>query len=234
MWQRKALATNPRNPVYRQFLANHLDGLSAACQRLDDAEGAAEAQRQLAELQASDPQFQALDARLTAIANGEPAKDNAEGLALAQRAYDTRRYSLAARLWGAALEADPKLTDDRQMQHRYNAACAASLAAAALGQNEPPLDEDAQTRLRKHALEWLTAELATWSTLLESGPPEAKALIAQTLKHWQQDSDLAGIRDAAELTKLPESERGAWEWLWRQLDELLAKASAETNSGNTP
>ena len=29
-----------------------------------------------------------------------------------------------------ALAADPKLADDRQAQHRYNAACAAALAAA--------------------------------------------------------------------------------------------------------
>ena len=53
-WQRRALVVNERNPKYRQFLTNHLRNLIRACQGLDDAEGAADAQRQLAELQASD------------------------------------------------------------------------------------------------------------------------------------------------------------------------------------
>jgi len=43
----------------------------------------------------------------------ERPKDNAERLALAQMCYDTKRHAAAARFW-RALEADPKLGDDRQ------------------------------------------------------------------------------------------------------------------------
>jgi hypothetical protein len=32
--------------------------------------------------------------------------------------------------------------------------------------------------------------------------------VVQTLRHWQQDTDLAGIRDAAALAKLPQDAQG--------------------------
>ena len=57
----------------------------------------------------------ALDARLSAILQGgQQPKDNAERLQLAQRAYDKALHATAARLWGEALAADPKLGDDRK------------------------------------------------------------------------------------------------------------------------
>ena len=79
--------------------------------------------------------WSALDARLAAIIKGDQQpKDNAERLHLAQRAYDKALHATAARLWAEALAADPKLGDDRQAQHRYNAACAAALAGCGQGQ----------------------------------------------------------------------------------------------------
>ena len=46
----------------------------------------------------------------------------------------------------------------------------------------------------------------------------------QALRHWQQDSDLAGLRDAAALAKLPAEERAACERLWADVAELLKRA----------
>jgi len=43
------------------------------------------------------------------------------------------------------------------------------------------------------------------------------------LRHWQEDSDLAGVRDAVALEKLPESERAEWKKLWADVEELLKK-----------
>ncbi len=106
--------------------------------------------------------------------------------------------------------ADPKLGDDRQAWHRYNAACAAALAAAGQGKDEPPPDDAAKAKLRGQALDWLKAELTAWGKLLESGPPQARPAIVQTLNHWKQDTDLAGIRDADGLAKLPADEQKAW------------------------
>ncbi len=43
--------------------------------------------------------------------------------------------------------------------------------------------------------------------------------------HWQQDTDLAGIRDAAALAKLPADEQKACTQLWADVAALLKKAS---------
>ena len=220
-WQKKALATNPRNPTYRQFLANHLGALITAARGDGRDDEAAAAQRELTELHASDPRFAATDARLAAVMRGQAPKDNAERLALAQRAHDTARYATAARLWAEALEADPKLVESRQTQHCYNAACAAALAGSGNATDDPAPDADAKAKLRQQALNWLKSELAAWSKLLRSGPAQANGAIAQTLKHWQEDTDLAGVRDAEALRKLAEEERKGWDALWAEVKDLL-------------
>ena len=46
----------------------------------------------------------------------------------------------------------------------------------------------------------------------------------QTLQHWKVDPDLAGVRDAAALAKLPEAERKEWRTLWAEVDRLLKRA----------
>jgi hypothetical protein len=48
------------------------------------------------------------------------------------------------------------------------------------------------------------------------------ALRQQKLKHWQQDGDLAAVRDAAALGKLSPAERRAWQRLWADVKALLA------------
>jgi eukaryotic-like serine/threonine-protein kinase len=222
--QKKALAAYPMNPEYRQFLAMHLTALSKAARGLGRDDEAIEAERELADLTACDPRFAALDTRLAGLLNGEAPKDNAERLALAQRAYDTQRYATATRLWAGALESDPKLADNPQAGTRYNAACAAALAGCGKGKDNPPLDAAAKVKLRCQALDWLKAEHAAWSKILESGPPQARPVVAANLKHWNEDSDLAGIRDDAALAKLPQEELAACKQLWGDVDRLLKKA----------
>jgi serine/threonine-protein kinase len=163
--------------------------------------------------------------RLPALLKGEyQPKDNAERLALAQMLYDTKRFAAAARFWAEALDADPKLGDDRQAQYRYNAACAAALAASGKGKDDPPPDEVAKTKLRQRALDWLKAELVAWAKFIDSGTPKDREMVRKTLAHWKVDTDLAGIRDEPELGKLPEAERKDWQALWHEVDALLMKA----------
>ncbi len=225
--QKKALASNPSNPTYRQFLTNHCTALRLAAQGLDDADLLAEAESGLAELNASDPALLALDARIAAILKGEVPEGNDERLALAQRAYDTKRFTLAAKLWAEALESDPQLAADRQAQHPYNAACAAALAGSGQGIDDPAPDDDAKLKLRGQALGWLKGELAVWSKIVESGAPQAKAFIAQTLEHWKKDADLAGVRDG--LDQLPDDERAAWRAFWDEVTAQLGRARGDTN-----
>jgi hypothetical protein len=192
---------------------------------MGDESGAAEARRELAKLEAGDPKWVAVDIRLAAVLRGAAVKNNAERLALARRAYDTRRYAAAGKLWGDALEADPKLADDRKVPHRYNAACAAALAAAGQGEGEPAPGNQARAKLRERARMWLSAELKTWTRLLESAKDPERDFAERKLAHWKRDSDLAGIRNAEALAKLPEAERKAWQALWAEVDERLRQPS---------
>jgi tetratricopeptide (TPR) repeat protein len=226
VYQRMALASNPAHPLYRQFMTNHLNFLIMVNQALGDSRGLAEAQRQLADFRETDPATAAFVARLRAIAKGEQRpEDVGERLEFAQRAYDLTRHAAAARLWQEALEAAPKLSDDRQAQHRYNAACAAALAGCGQGRDEPLPSVEQKIKLREQALDWLTAELGSWAKLLATANNAQRGAIAATLEHWQRDIDLAGIRGDAELAKLPETESVAFRKLWADVDALLKRAS---------
>ena len=169
----------------------------------------------------------ALEARLPALLRGDDSpKDNAERLALGQVGYATKRFAASARFFGDALAEDPKLGDDREAQHRYTAACSASLAGTGQGKDDPKPDDAARARLRKRARDWLRAELSAWEGAAGSGESGDKKLVAGTLRHWKADADLAGVREAEPLATLPEQERAAWRALWADVDALLAKAEA--------
>ena len=141
-------------------------------------------------------------------------------------ASDSELHASSARLYAEALANDPKLADDRRTQHAYNAACAAALAGSGHGKDDPPPDEAARAKLRGQARDWLRAELSKWAKFHGAGPAEMKAMIAQTLKHWKTDADLACIRDEKQLAKLSEKERAAFKQLWRDVDQLLTKAAS--------
>jgi serine/threonine-protein kinase len=170
-----------------------------------------------------------LDGKLPAILSGKrkPA-DASEILGFAQVCHRKNLYGASARFWAEAFQAKPNLVDDRQAQHRYNAACAAALAACGQGKDNPPLDDAAKARWRKQAIDWLKADLAAWSKSLQGGPPEARQSVSQTLKHWKADPELTGIRDQAALAKLPADEQNACRALWAEVDAMLAKARGGT------
>jgi hypothetical protein len=46
------------------------------------------------------------------------------------------------------------------------------------------------------------------------------------MRHWRQDPALGGLRDKAELARLPEAERAACRRLWAEVDAVLARAGA--------
>ena len=223
-WCRKAREPNPANPIYRQHLGNSLTGLIEASRALGDSAGASEAERELAELRDSNPAMKAMDSRLRAVIKGEqkPASEG-ERLQLAQRAYDKALHKTAAKLWSDALDANSKLGDDRQAQHRYNAACATALAGCGKGKDDPPPSDDEKTKLRRQSLDWLKTELDVWTKLAQSANNDQRGAIARMLQHWKEDPDLAGIRDDAELAKLPASERAEFVKVWSDLDALLKK-----------
>jgi hypothetical protein len=140
---------------------------------------------------------------------------------LAQQPFH-RHYLNAVRLYRDAFARQPQLAG----AHRYNAACAAALAAAGAGADASKRDDRERARLRQQALDWLRADLALWGKQTESGTPQTRALVQKTLRHWQQDSDLAGVRDRSALASMSPGEREECQKLWADVAALLTKADA--------
>jgi hypothetical protein len=84
--------------------------------------------------------------------------------------------------------------------------------------------------LRKQALDWLTADLRAWRSLLEQGPEKNRPAIAQQLAHWLEDTDFNGVRGPDAFAKLPEAERQPWRALWADVAATLARAQGKGSS----
>jgi hypothetical protein len=81
--------------------------------------------------------------------------------------------------------------------------------------------------LRRQALAWLRADLAAYAQLAAPGDPKVKEAVRQQLAHWQQDPDLASVRDQEALGTLPDEERQQWGQLWGDVAALLKKVGQE-------
>jgi tetratricopeptide (TPR) repeat protein len=166
-----------------------------------------------------------LDARLTAILKGDDQpQDSAEQLALADlcRRYK-KRYAAAARFYQGAFAGGAAQTTKRA----YNAAGAAILAAGGQGQDPNKLEGKEKSRLRQQARAWLRDNLEQYTGQLKDLDAKQRAALQKTLQHWQQDTDLASVRDKDRLAKLPEAERESWRQLWADVAALLKQAEQE-------
>jgi serine/threonine-protein kinase len=169
-----------------------------------------------------------LDRQLPAFLKGKRQPRNAaEGLELAVLCQQPFKqvYGAAARYYCAAFAAEPELANTLRPGHRYNAACAAALASCGKGKDAAGLNGKERSRLRRQALAWLRADLTAWQDRFQQAPKQARLALSQALRHWQKDTDLAGVRDKAALDKLPEAERKEWANFWADVAALLAKAS---------
>jgi serine/threonine-protein kinase len=168
--------------------------------------------------------FLALDLKLPGLLRGEakPA-DAAERLDLAELCLRYKRlHAASARFYAEAFAEQPRLADDLRSWHRYSAACAAALAAAGRGTDADRLDGKERARLRRQALGWLRADLAAWAREGDKAP-QARPAVQRTLRHWQKDPDLAGLRDPGPLALLPQAERRAWRQFWAEVAALLRR-----------
>jgi serine/threonine-protein kinase len=168
----------------------------------------------------------ALAERLPALLRGEdrPA-DEAERLAFAELCYYNQYHAASARLYDEALRANPALAP-HPSDHRYNAACVAALAGCGRGKDEPAPDSASKAKLRQQALDWMKAEIIGWRQALEPAPAASRGPIVRMIQHSKADPDFSGVRDAADLAKLPEAERDDWQALWAEVDALLLQARA--------
>jgi tetratricopeptide (TPR) repeat protein len=191
-WHRKAVAAAPTNAYYREVL----DGVvrkRALLARLDEvAAGRA------------DPTTPAEAIEFAELASGSPR----------------RRYILAVRFYSRAFAAEPGLSDDAKLWHRYNAACCAALAAAGKDEELTAFGVEEWGHLTGLALKWLRAGLSQLSARAKD--PKWWPDVRGKLTHWKADADLACVRDPAWLAAMPPADREAWESLWADVDALLA------------
>jgi tetratricopeptide (TPR) repeat protein/predicted Ser/Thr protein kinase len=164
-----------------------------------------------------------LDGRLPAVLKGEARPSGTgERIALATLCRYKKLYAASTRFFTEAFNDDEKLTDFREAR-RYRAACAAALAGCGEGKDAPRPDETERARLRGQALDWLRADLAAWIKHLEESSPPERAEMRPALTSWQHDLELACVRDASSLARLPAAERDQWNKLWTDVAATLAK-----------
>jgi Flp pilus assembly protein TadD len=166
------------------------------------------------------------DAALAALLDGgaEPAGAG-ERLELAGFCRRHERYSTATRFYAEALAGQPGSAEDPRRGHRYQAACAAALAAAGRGKDAGKPDEKEQARLRRLALGWLRADLEAWAKLLDRDARQAHTAVRAALARWRGAAGLAGVRDKEALSELAEAERRQWQQLWADVAALLRRAA---------
>jgi hypothetical protein len=81
--------------------------------------------------------------------------------------------------------------------------------------------------MRRQAVDWLRADLASWTTQAASDKAGDRQLVQQTLQHWQEDADLAGIREKEAVAQLPADKQEACQNLWADVAESLQKVRAK-------
>jgi tetratricopeptide (TPR) repeat protein len=171
----------------------------------------------------------AVEAKLPAILAGkERPTDVSTQLALAEWCLKHKRLtSTAASYYASALAAQPSLADDREAGHRFNAACAAALAGCGVGADASQLDDRRRAEVRKRALGWLTAEYDVWAERHRVGKSRDRTVVAQAVRSWQRNGDLAGVRDERALARLLPGERRDWKTLWSKVATLAARDPVE-------
>jgi tetratricopeptide (TPR) repeat protein/tRNA A-37 threonylcarbamoyl transferase component Bud32 len=148
-----------------------------------------------------------------------------ERVEFAELCYYKQHYLTATRNYAAAFAAEPKIADDLSFWDRYNAACAAALAAARRGEDAKTIGIEECARLRQHALEWLRADLTACAKLVEKGDKGSLLTVESKLEHWQRDRDLTAVRDKDSLSAVPKPERERWQKLWTDVNALLEQAT---------
>ncbi len=167
-----------------------------------------------------------LDAKLPAFLNGTARPTDAnECLELAVICAKCKhQYTAATRFYSEAFAANPKLTELPPYVHRYNAACVAAQAGCGVGEDASALGDEERVRLRQKSLAWLRDDLKLWRGLLEKEPGRTGPVLAAQLRHWLEDPDFAGVREADALKRLPEMERADWQRLWEEVEALRRSA----------
>jgi hypothetical protein len=137
---------------------------------------------------------------------------------------DQKRSATGARWYAEAFRAEPQFLAGPQSRHRYCAACAAARAGCGQARDATDLDETSRAGFRRQALGWLRAELEARRRLLEQDPVKTRSVVVHDLYSWLGEPAFTGVRGADALARLPEAEGQAWQMLWTDVADTLARA----------
>jgi tetratricopeptide (TPR) repeat protein len=168
--------------------------------------------------------LRALEGRLPGVVRGTDNPATGDCLDLAELCFVKKHFATAARLYARGLAGTPHLAEDLRAGHRFNAARAAALAAAGRGDDATGLGEPEREGLRKQARDWLRLDLAAWAKKVDTGEAADRVQARKTLSAWPDDPDLAGLRNAGRLERLPPADRQECRALWREVAALLRRA----------
>jgi tetratricopeptide (TPR) repeat protein len=143
-----------------------------------------------------------------------------------------KRYGDAVRLYAAAFAREPPSAEAVRRGLRYQAARAAALGAAGLGNEQ--LDASRRAELAAQALAWLRADLNLLRTATfrdaAKGQRQSSAQevleLGDWLRLWQADSQLAGLRSETGLARRTADEQKHWRQFWADVGALAARADA--------
>jgi serine/threonine-protein kinase len=157
----------------------------------------------------------ALVDQLPEIRAGKEEPDSAQdAIDLSMVLYLKKRHVEALRLSLDAFAREPGLLDDLAEYHRHNAACMAVLAGTGQGADAADSDEAQRKAWRARALAWKRADV-------QAHRAGARQAFVDHLSHFQQDPDLAFVRDEEHLAKLPKPEAEQWRAFWRDVQAAL-------------
>jgi hypothetical protein len=166
----------------------------------------------------------ALEPRLPRLLSGEQRLEGADDLAaLGLLCLWKGRYADAARFFGDAFKADPRLADDLRRGHRFLAAGAAARAGCGQGEGAGTLTDAERARLRTQARTWLRADLDALARLVAFGTPDERADALGSALRWRRSVGLAGVRDREGLERLPEAEQAEWCKLWEEIEVVIGR-----------
>jgi serine/threonine-protein kinase len=167
----------------------------------------------------------AIEARIPEILAGtERPTEVATQRTLAEWCLKHKRLTATAvGFYTSAFSKQPSLADDLEAGHRFHAACAAALAGSGVGKDAAELDDRRRAVLRRQALDWLTAEHDAWAERHRSGKPGDRTAAATRLRAWEENEDLAGIRDEQVLARLTADERRDWKAFWAKVAAVSAR-----------
>jgi serine/threonine-protein kinase len=162
---------------------------------------------------------------LPAFLRGEyQPRDNNERLAFVGSCQFHGRYAAAARLYADAFTADGAVAEDLTTECRGRAACCAAQAGYGRGADGAQLSAAERAAWRRQACNWLRDDLRARARCVENASSAVRAYAKTVLRRWQNDPDLAGLREPDAFAKLPTAEREQWRALWNEVTAVVRRA----------